>query len=74
MFNDLKCDNLEIAKELIHDKNIHIYLSDTEEIKSKFKIGNVVIHLPKTYNWFQKKMYKLFFNIDLEEGDNYDKN
>lgn len=67
-------DDLRISEELIHDKNIHIYLSDTEEIKSKFKIGNAIIYLPRKYNWFQKRMYKLFFNIDLEEGDNNDKN
>ena len=72
MFDNLEFDNLEIVKELIHDKNVHIYLSDTESIKSKFKIGNAIIYIPRKYNWFQKRMYKLFFNIDLEEGNSKD--
>lgn len=56
-----------ISKQIVDDRNIHVYLSEEEKIKSKFKIGNVIICLPKKYNWFQKKMYKIFFNIDLEK-------
>lgn len=58
-----------IESKIINDNIVHIYLSDIESIKSKFKLGNVIIYLPKKYNWFQKKMYKLFFSIDLEEGN-----
>ena len=57
-----------MIEEEINNNNTYIYLSDAEEIKSNFKIGNIIICLPRKYNWFQKKMYKLFFNIDLEEG------
>ena len=51
----------------ISDNNLPVYLSDKEKINSKFKIGNAIIYLPTKYNWFQKKMYKIFFNIDLEK-------
>ena len=50
-----------------NDRNIYVYLIEEEKVKSKFKIGNIIIYLPKEYNWFQKKMYKIFFNIDLEK-------
>ncbi len=56
-----------ISKPTVDNMPLYVYLSEEEKIKSKFKIGNVIIYLPKKYNWFQKKMYKIFFDIDLEK-------
>jgi hypothetical protein len=36
------------------------------EIKSHLKIGNMVIHNTHHFNWFQRKMWKLFFGFDIE--------
>ena len=56
-----------ISEPTVDNRPLYVYLSEEEKIKSKFKIGNAIIYLPKKYNWFQKKMYKIFFNIDLEK-------
>ena len=56
-----------ISERIVDNMPLYVYLSEEEKIKSKFKIGNIIILLPKKYNWFQKKMYKIFFNIDLEK-------
>ena len=40
------------------------------EIKSCLQAGNLTIMNTKHFNWFQKKMWKIFFNceiIDLED-------
>lgn len=34
--------------------------------KSLLKIGNMVIHSSHHFNWFQRKMWKLFFGFDIE--------
>ena len=34
--------------------------------KSLLKIGNMVIHNSHHFNWFQRKMWKLFFGFDIE--------
>ena len=41
-----------------------------EKPKSKIKCGNYEINITVKFNWFQKKMWKIFFNceiIDLED-------
>lgn len=41
-----------------------------EKPKTKIKCGNWEIHMTVKFNWFQKKMWKIFFNceiIDLED-------
>ena len=37
-----------------------------QDYKSKLLIGNMTIFLTKKLNWFQRKMYKIFFNIIAE--------
>lgn len=34
--------------------------------KSILKIGNMVIHNTHHFNWFQRKMWKLFFGFEIE--------
>ena len=35
-------------------------------IKSHIKIGNIVIHNTHRFNWFERKMWKLFFGFEIE--------
>lgn len=35
-------------------------------IKSRLKIGNMVIHNTHHFNWFQRNMWKLFFGFEIE--------
>lgn len=55
-----------------NDGKIRVFLAEKEEIKSCFQIGNMYVYLPQKYNWFNKKMYKLFFNIELFEVVGWD--
>ena len=43
-----------------------IFKVETPEYKSKLILGNTTIYLTKKLNWFQRKMYKIFFNIIAE--------
>lgn len=36
------------------------------ETKSLLRIGNMVIHNTHHFNWFQRKMWKLFFGFEVE--------
>lgn len=36
------------------------------EIKSHLKIGNLIIHNTHRFNWFERKMWKLFFGFEIE--------
>jgi hypothetical protein len=40
------------------------------EIKSHLKIGNMVISNTHRFNWFQRKMWKLFFGFEIENVEN----
>lgn len=33
---------------------------------SLLKVGNMVIHNSYRFNWFQRKMWKLFFGFEIE--------
>lgn len=35
-------------------------------IKSYLKIGNMIIYNTKHFNWFHRKMWKLFFGFEIE--------
>ena len=35
-------------------------------IKSYLKIGNMVFRNTRYFNWFQRKMWKLFFGFEIE--------
>lgn len=40
------------------------------EYKSKIQLGNLVVFNTKHFNWFRKLMYKLAFDIKIEDvGD-----
>lgn len=43
-----------------------------EKYKSKLVIGKLTIFLTKKLNWFQRKMYKVFFNITATNIDTED--
>ena len=34
--------------------------------KSHLKIGNLIIHNTHHFNWFHRKMWKLFFGFEIE--------
>ena len=36
------------------------------KIKSHLKIGNLIIHNTHHFNWFHRKMWKLFFGFEIE--------
>ena len=38
-----------------------------KDIKTYLKLANVTIGITKKINWFQKIMYKIFFNIEIEK-------
>ena len=38
-----------------------------KDIKTYLKIANITIGITKKINWFQRLMYKLFFNIEIEK-------
>ena len=35
-------------------------------IKSHLKIGNMIFHNTKHFNWLERKMWKLFFGFEIE--------
>ena len=37
------------------------------KIKSHLKLGNIVVCTSRRFNWFQRKMWKLFFGFDVED-------
>ncbi len=47
----------------------HATLKEKEnfENKSYFSIGNITIYLPKKFNWFQKKMIKWCFGLEIKD-------
>lgn len=59
-------------KHNIDDYDIKVSVSDNlvkyyeNETKTLLKCGNVTIQLNKTFNWFQKRMWKMFFGIEIE--------
>lgn len=36
-----------------------------ENPKSKTIIGNITIYFPKTFNWLQRKMWKVCFGLEI---------
>ena len=38
-----------------------------KDIKAFLKLANITIGITKKINWFQRLMYKLFFNIEIEK-------
>jgi hypothetical protein len=36
------------------------------KIKSHIKIGNLIFHNTHHFNWFHRKMWKLFFGFEIE--------
>ena len=38
-----------------------------KDIKTYLKLANITIGITKKINWFQRLMYKLFFNIEIEK-------
>ena len=36
------------------------------EIKSHLKIGNMIIHNTRRFNWLERKMWKLLLGFDVE--------
>ena len=51
--DEMKLNTIEIGCGLSH-------------IKSYLKIGNMVIRNTHHFNWFQRKMWKLFFGFEIE--------
>ena len=52
------------------DEGYTTYIDFIPKYKSKIKCGNYEINITVKFNWFQKKMWKVFFNceiIDLED-------
>lgn len=37
-----------------------------EDYKSKIIVGNITMYCLKEFNWFQRKMLKMFFGFEVE--------
>ena len=59
--NNLKVDESLITK--ITTGDVVIRLNDNN--KSLLEIGNIKIYNTKKFNWIQRKMFKLFFGIKI---------
>lgn len=46
------------------ENNINPFLNE-EEPKAKGIIGNITIYFDKTFNWLQRKMWKICFGVDI---------
>lgn len=46
------------------ENNINPFLNE-EEPKAKGVIGNITIYFDKTFNWLQRKMWKICFGVDI---------
>lgn len=40
--------------------------ANSYKTKSYIKIGNLIIHNTHHFNWFHRKMWKLFFGFEIE--------
>lgn len=61
-------NNAKKQNELINN-SIQIGIG-LPKIKSIMKCGNVYLYTTKTFNKFQKYMWKVFFGVDIEEKQN----
>ena len=59
--NSLKIDNSLTAK--ITTGDVVIKLNDNN--KSILEIGNIKVYNIKKFNWLQRKMFKIFFGIKI---------
>ena len=55
------------------EKELNIGYNNWPEIKSYIRIGNVTIYSTHHFNWFQRKMWKLFFGFEIENVKENDK-
>lgn len=59
-------ENLKLNNDLttkITTGDVVINLNDNN--KSMLEIGNIKIYNTKKFNWFQRKMFKIFFGIKI---------
>lgn len=73
MKNNIKLDENLIYKDenlisKIISGDIVIRLNDNN--KSIFKIGNIKIYNIKRFSWLQRKMFKVFFGIEISNLEN----
>lgn len=47
----------------VHDINVSIGVPD---IKSRLRIGNLIIHNSKHFNWFHRLMWRICFGIKIK--------
>ena len=52
-------------KITVTNKNITIQELQLPSIKSKMTIGSLIIFNTKKFNWLQRKMFKIFFGIEI---------
>lgn len=55
--NDIKLDESLVTKLTTGDTVIRL----NDNNKSMLEIGNIKIYNIKKFNWFQRKMFKIFF-------------
>lgn len=61
MKNNIKLDENLTAKITTGDAVIRL----NDNNKSILEIGNIKIYNIKKFNWFQRKMFKIFFGIKI---------
>ena len=57
IISEVKPDTIEICANLY-------------KTKSYIKLGNLIIHNTHNFNWFHRKMFKLFFGFEIENVEN----
>lgn len=66
----LKVDNSLTTKITTGDVVIKLNNNDN---KSILEIGNIKIYNTKKFNWFQRKMFKIFFGIKINNLESKEK-
>lgn len=61
---DITTEQFDIEQEPLIDID---YRKPSEKYKSIMFIGNITINNVKKFNWFQRLMYKICFNIEIKK-------
>lgn len=61
---DITTEQFDIEQEPLIEIN---YRKPNEKYQSSMVIGNMTINNIKKFNWFQRLMYKICFNIEIKK-------
>lgn len=61
---DITTEQFDIEQEPLIEID---YRKPSEKYQSSMVIGNITINNIKKFNWFQRLMYKICFNIEIKK-------